>query len=320
MHLFLWFASCIEPLICQVCQVLYLPFFLFPASFVFPAPLPPPSSFPFLLPFLPSLPFSFFPSPLSFPFSSSPLPPFLLCPLSLPCFSSFLPFLSLLSPFGFCGSFSCSRSFGSIKLARSHSSSFLCCYGSISFSSQTCCPIGWKQNLGQLPRVGWSKYFRQHSKRSRTSTRSDSSTSVESESSWISTFSRNTFDSGFSTDSSRTSWQFSTFLGYVTTIWADCPNPKLGPKLWLSCCSTTPSTGHWTRRFGTILPTYSTYMDFLPISGTSSTSTLWAWHSILSETYSGFSTKSIYVRNTFHSWQDHIGQNSKHTYGPILET
>ena len=53
---------------------------------------------------------------------------------------------------------------------------------------------------------------------------------------------------------------------FVVTIWADCPNPELGPKLWLSCCSTTPSTRHWTGRYGTIIPTYSTYMDFLPIS------------------------------------------------------
>ena len=83
---------------------------------------------------------------------------------------------------------------------------------------------------------------------------------------------------------------------------------------------------HWTWGYGILIPPYSTYLDFKPISWTSSwpfsTTTIWTRNSssFLPETYSDHTIKSIELWNTLFFWKDTNGQNPKPTSGPTLET
>ena len=144
--------------------------------------------------------------------------------------------------------------------------------------------------------------------------------------SWPTTFSGTTCDTGFSTDSSRTNRPFSTLWGPISTKGLYPTKPRIPTRLWNTCCSSTSCTWYWTWGYGILIPPCSTYVDFKPVSWTSSwpisTTTIWTRNSssFLPETYSDHTIKSIELWNTLYSWKNTNGQNPKPTFGPTLET
>ena len=105
----------------------------------------------------------------------------------------------------------------------------------------------------------------------------------------------------------------------------------------------TPPTQGWSPGYGTpvaprpqvhgiglggmvtILSSRSTYLDLSSIPWTSSwpisTTTIWTrYPSFFSETYSGYTIKSIELRNSTYSCKNTNGQNPKLAFGPTLET
>ena len=151
-------------------------------------------------------------------------------------------------------------------------------------------------------------------------------TKLASRPSWPTTFTGIAFDTGLSTDPSWTSWPISTLCGPIPTKWLYPTKPRIPPRLWNTCCSSTSCTWHWTWGYGILIPPYSTYLDFKPVSWTSSwpfsTTTIWTRNSssFLPETYSDHTIKSIELWNTLYFWKNTNGQNPKPTSGPTLET
>ena len=144
---------------------------------------------------------------------------------------------------------------------------------------------------------------------------------MASRSSWPTTFPGIAFDTGLSTDPSWTSWSISKLCGPVTTKWLYSTKSRIQPRLWNTCCSSTSCTWSWTWGYGIIFSPHSTYLDFTPVSWTSSwpfsTTTIWTRNSssFFSETYSDYTIKSIELRNALHSWKNTNGQNPKPTFG-----
>ena len=281
-------------------------------------------SFPLL-----SLPPFFLPrAPLSFPSLSVPCLSFsLLCPLSLgPWFPFFLS-LSVSLPF----LPSPPLPIGHLVVFEKYQESSTCTsslwsYGSFPFSSQRCCTCGWYQTPGQLSCLEWSKHTRQCRPWSWASIESMPYTKLAPRPLWPTTFSGTTFDTGLSTDSSRTNWPFSTLWGPFSTKRLSPTKPRIPPRLWNTCCSSTSCTWYWTWGYGILIPPYSTYVDFTPVSWTSSwpisTTTIWTRNSsfFLPETYSDHTIKSIELWHTLSFWKNTNGQNPKPTSGSTLET